>query len=125
MQIGMLRARLDSVNGLTDTQESELIAKMRESARATHRSWLHRESSAIWADTYRPFTTTDPAGTCSFRRFRHIAQTDGFLRRIHDQAVTLVTPEQLRRCEEIQAQQLSSVRVRFQQAYGIAEAMPK
>jgi hypothetical protein len=115
VQMNALRARLDGASQLTDDQESQLIGQMQQE-RAIFIQSFRDKGVEIYLGDY-PFTprsmSSDPTEQLAKDK-AYLQMTEEFIHRIHERAAAVLTAEQLRRFEEIQAEQLSQAQLGIQ-----------
>lgn len=118
-QVRSLRARLDGATSLGEEQATRLIAAMREERERYVQGMTHVTGGTggyLGEYPFTPFRISEEGRPDLAFAEAQLTRTEDFLKRLHARAAVILTPEQLRRFEEIQEEQMVNERRRVQWA---------
>jgi hypothetical protein len=117
-QITSLRARLDGMTALGEEQATRLINALREERERYVQSLPSSSGGEIAGHSgqypFTPFRVSAEGRPDLAFAEAQLPRTEEFLKRLHARAAVILTPEQLRRFEEIQEEQMMMERRRLQ-----------
>jgi hypothetical protein len=117
-QVRSLRARLDGATSLGEEQATRLINALREERERYVQGLTSNGGGEITGHSgqypFTPFRASAEGRPDLAFAEAQLPRTEEFLKRLHARAAVILTPEQLRRFEEIQEEQMMMERRRLQ-----------